>query len=192
MRYVIGLTGGIGSGKSEVARAFGALGVEWVDADIAAHAVTAIGEPGHRAVLEAFGPGARAPDGGLDRAWLRKTVFADPAARERLEAILHPLVRAQLDAEIASWRGPYGILVVPLLLERGNLRSRVSRVLVVDCPEDEQVRRVAARSGLAPGEVRAIMATQLPRERRLAAATRAAGPPPARSLPRSRRTRERA
>jgi dephospho-CoA kinase len=166
----VGLTGGIGSGKSEVARRFAALGAEIADADVAAHAVTAKGEPGHAAVIAAFGERAAAPDGNLDRAWLRATVFADPEARRRLEAILHPLVRARLDEEVAAWRGAYGLLVVPLLLERDAARSRVDRVLVVDCPEDEQVRRVSARSGLSAEEVRAIMATQLSRDARLAQA----------------------
>jgi len=164
---IVGLTGGIGSGKSEVARHFASLGVEVADADVAAHAVTAIGQPGHAAVSEAFGARSIQADGNLDRAWLRATVFADSAARERLEAILHPLVRARLDEEIAGWRGPYGLLVVPLLLERGDARSRVGRVLVVDCPEEQQVERVMQR-GLAEPEVRAIMATQLPRTARLA------------------------
>ena len=168
MPYVVGLTGGIGSGKTEVARAFQALGVETADADAAAHAVSARGEAGYRAVVEAFGPRALAPDGGLDRAWLRQTVFADPAARARLEALLHPLILARVESEISRWHGPYGLLVVPLLLERGDARSRVARVLVVDCPEDEQVRRVMARSGLPASDVRAIMATQLTRRERLA------------------------
>jgi len=97
-------------------------------------------------------------------------VFADPQARERLEAILHPLVRARIDQEVAAWRGAYGLLVVPLLLERGGSRSRVDRVLVVDCAEDEQVRRVVMRSGLTEQEVHAIMATQLSRDARLAQA----------------------
>ncbi|MCC6195233.1 MAG: dephospho-CoA kinase [Burkholderiales bacterium] len=170
MPYVVGLTGGIGSGKTVVADAFAELGVEIADADAAAHAVSARGEPGHAAVIEAFGPQARAADGGLDRGWLRRTVFADPVARARLEALLHPLILARLAAEIAAWRGPYGILSVPLLFERGNLTSRVARVLVVDCPEDVQVARVTARSGLAAEEVRAIMAAQLPRAQRLARA----------------------
>ena len=170
MPYVVGLTGGIGSGKTAVASAFAHLGVEVADADAAAHAVTARGEPGHAAVIDTFGPRARAPDGGVDRAWLRQTVFADPAARARLEALLHPLILARLDSELARWRGPYGILSVPLLLERGNLISRVARVLVVDCPEDVQVARVMARSGLTADEVRAIMATQLARAQRLARA----------------------
>ena len=166
----VGLTGGIGSGKSEVARHFAALGVPIADADVAAHAVTAKGQPGYAAVIAAFGERAVAADGNLDRAWLRATVFGDARARERLESILHPLVRARLDEEVAAWRGAYGLLVVPLLLERGGARSRVDRVLVVDCPEDEQVRRVRARSGLSADEVRAIMATQLSREARLAQA----------------------
>jgi len=170
MPYVVGLTGGIGSGKSEVARAFAALGVEVADADEAAHAVTEPGAAGHRAVVAAFGPAAVAPGGALDRGWLRRTVFADDSARRRLEGLLHPLILARLDDEMDRWHGRYGLLCVPLLLERGNLLSRVARILVVDCPEDEQVRRVTARSGLPAAEVRAIMATQLPRTERLARA----------------------
>ncbi len=170
MPYVVGLTGGIGTGKTEVARAFANLGVEVADADIAAHDVTAKNEPGYRAVVETFGPQACTPDGSLDRGWLRRTVFADDAARRRLEALLHPLILARLDAQIEGWHGPYGLLSVPLLLERGTLLPRIARVLVVDCPEEEQVRRVMARSELAAREVRAIMAAQLPRAERLARA----------------------
>jgi dephospho-CoA kinase len=170
MPYVVGLTGGIGSGKTEVARAFAKLGVEVADADVAAHDVTAKDESGYRAVVETFGPRACMPDGSLDRGWLRQTVFADDAARRRLEALLHPLILARLHAQIESWQGPYGLLSVPLLLERGTLLPRVARVLVVDCPEDEQVRRVMARSRLTAEEVRAIMAAQLPRAERLARA----------------------
>jgi len=170
MPYVVGLTGGIGSGKSEVTRAFAALGVEVADADAAAHAVTTRGEAGFAAVVAEFGGEACAPDGNLDRGWLHRAVFADATARKKLEALLHPLIGTRLDAEIRAWRGPYGILSVPLLLERGNLVSRVARILVVDCPEEEQVRRVVARSGLPEAEVRAIMATQLPRAERLARA----------------------
>jgi len=166
----VGLTGGIGSGKSEVARQFAALGAEIADADVAAHAVTAKGEAGYVAVVAAFGDRATAPDGNLDRAWLRATVFADPQARERLEAILHPLVRARIDQEVAAWRGAYGLLVVPLLLERGGSRSRVDRVLVVDCAVETQVARVMQRSGLAEDAVRAIIAAQATRAQRLAAA----------------------
>ena len=170
MRYVVGLTGGIGSGKSEVARAFAELGVDIADADQGAHAVTAKGEPGHRAVVDLFGTNALATDGTLDRGWIRRHVFEDAVAREQLERALHPLILAFIDRAIASWRSAYGILVVPLLLERGGLRQRVARVLVVDCPEDLQIKRVTARSAMSETEVRAIMATQLPRAARLARA----------------------
>jgi dephospho-CoA kinase len=167
---VVGLTGGIGSGKSAVAEAFAALGIGVTDTDRLAHAVTAPGEAGLAAVLAAFGPEFRKDDGSLDRDRLRRRVFADPDARVRLERLLHPLIAAAARRDVARWRSPYGILVVPLLLERGGLRDLVGRVLVVDCPEDEQVRRVMARSGLTADEVRAIMATQCPRSARLAAA----------------------
>jgi dephospho-CoA kinase len=167
---VIGLTGGIGCGKSEVARAFVARGVEVADADQAAHAVSAGGMAGFDAVVAAFGKEAVGEDGELDRPWLRRRVFADAPARERLEAILHPLIRAYLDQAIATWSGAYGVISVPLLLERGGLASRVARVLVVDCPEEEQVRRVVQRSGLAAADIRAIMATQMTRSARLARA----------------------
>ena len=166
---VVGLTGGIGSGKSAVANAFAAAGIDVTDTDALAHALTAPGERGYHAVLAEFGADLRQADGTIDRAALRRRVFADSAARARLEAILHPLIRAAAQNEVAAWTSPYGVLVVPLLLERGGL-SGVDRVLVVDCPEDEQVRRVVARSGLAEAEVRAIMATQLSRRDRLARA----------------------
>jgi dephospho-CoA kinase len=166
---VVGLTGGIGSGKSAVADAFEGLGANVTDTDRLAHALTAPGQPGHAAVLAAFGPGFLCPGGTLDRARLRRLVFGDAAARSRLEAILHPLIREAARCEVAAWTSPYGLLVVPLLLERGGLTG-VDRVLVVDCAEDEQVRRVVARSGLAAADVRAIMATQLPRKERLARA----------------------
>jgi dephospho-CoA kinase len=166
--FVVGLTGGIGSGKSAVADAFAARGVDVTDTDRLAHALTAPGQPGHAGVLAAFGPGVRRADGTLDRAQLRRLVFDDAGARTRLESILHPLIREAARLEVAAWTSPYGILVVPLLLERGS--TRVNRVLVVDCPEDVQVERVGKRSGLSPAEVRAIMATQLARAERLARA----------------------
>ena len=170
MAYVVGLTGGIGSGKTEVAGAFAALGIEIIDADALAHRLSTPGERGLEAIREAFGDDVLTANGELDRAGLRRRVFADAAARAKLEATLHPLIRAEAERDMRRWRGVYGIVVVPLLLEREGLRSIIDRVLVVDCSEEEQVRRVVARSGLAPEEVRAIMATQLPRERRLAAA----------------------
>ena len=168
--FIVGLTGGIGSGKSAAADAFATLAVDVTDTDRLAHALTASGTPGLREVVAAFGPAFIRPDGTLDRAALRRKAFADAAARARLEAILHPLIGNAAREEIARWQSPYGILVVPLLLERNGLRSLVNRILVVDCPEEEQIRRVAARSGLADDEIRAIMAAQLPREARLARA----------------------
>lgn len=169
MSLVVGLTGGIGSGKSIVADAFAQRGVDITDTDRLAHALTAPGAPGHAAVVNAFGPSFRRADGTLDRARLRELVFTDATARARLEALLHPLIRAAATEEMTRWTAPYGILVVPLLLERAGT-TRVDRVLVVDCPEDVQIRRVAQRSGLTDAEVRAIMATQLPRDERLARA----------------------
>jgi dephospho-CoA kinase len=167
---VVGLTGGIGSGKTQVSDAFADLGVEVVDADAIAHELSAPGAAGFRAILDEFGPSMLLPTGELDRARLRRHVFADPAARTRLEALLHPLIGAEARRRIGAWRGDYGIFAVPLLLERGSLTPIIDRVLVVDCPEAEQVRRVRARSGLSEAEVRAIMATQLVRAARLAQA----------------------
>jgi dephospho-CoA kinase len=169
-RLVVGLTGGIGSGKSVVADAFAALGADVTDTDRLAHALSAPGEAGHAAILASFGDSVRRPDGTIDRERLRDLVFGDAGARARLEAILHPLIRAAALAEIATWRAPYGILVVPLLFERGGAAAMVARTLVVDCSEEQQVGRVAARSGLAPSAVRAIMATQLSRGERVARA----------------------
>lgn len=170
MALVVGLTGGIGSGKTVVADAFAALGIEIVDTDALAHRLSAPGELGFEAIRRSFGDSIVGPDGGIDRAALRRRVFADAAARANLEGILHPLIRAEATREVRCWSGAYGIVVVPLLLEREGMRSIVDRILVVDCPEEEQVRRVVARSALAPEEVRAIMATQLDRGRRLATA----------------------
>ncbi|MEP7275489.1 MAG: dephospho-CoA kinase [Betaproteobacteria bacterium] len=178
--YVVGLTGGIGSGKSEAARHFAALGADVEDADAVARALSARGEAGHRAIVDAFGRDCLSADGELDRDWLRERAFADAAFRERLERALHPLIGARIDATLAAWRAPYGVLVVPLLFEKGGLVSRVARVAVVDCPEEEQVGRVVRRSGLAAETVRAIMATQLTRAERLSRADDVidnAGPP---------------
>jgi dephospho-CoA kinase len=168
--YVVGLTGGIGSGKTAVADAFAALGVEIIDTDALAHSLSTVGQPGFAAIRDAFGEGILRSDGAIDRDALRRLVFADAAARSRLEGALHPLIGAEVARRVEQWSGAYGVIVVPLLLEREGVRSLVDRVLVVDCPEEEQVRRVVARSALSPAEVRAIMATQLDRQQRLAAA----------------------
>ena len=170
MSYVVGLTGGIGSGKTVAADAFAALGVEVIDTDLLAHRLSAPGQPGYTAILASFGDGILRADGEIDRAALRRLVFSDARARERLEAVLHPLIGAEVARQIERWRGAYGVIVVPLLLERAGLRSLVNRILVVDCPEADQIQRVVARNGLSPEDVRAIMATQIDREHRLAAA----------------------
>jgi len=168
--YLVGLTGGIGSGKSEVAAAFAARGADVLDADDIAHAISRRGEAGHQAISQSLGESFVGADGELDRAALRRRAFDDPAFRRELEQLLHPLIADRLDDAIGRLSGPYGVLVVPLLLERGGLKQRVARVLVVDCPEHEQVRRVQLRSGLSADDVRKIMATQLSRAERLAAA----------------------
>ncbi len=167
---IVGLTGGIGSGKSAVAERFRARGIEVVDADEVAHRLSAPGAAGTAAVVAAFGPAARAANGALDRAWLRERAFTDPAFRATLEALLHPLIGQAIRTEAAAFRSPYGIVSAPLLLERGNLLSLVDRVLVVDAPEDTQVLRAVARGGLDADAARRIMATQLPRTERLARA----------------------
>jgi dephospho-CoA kinase len=145
------------------------LGVEIVDTDAIAHRLSASGQPGFAAIRAALGDGALRPDGELDRDAVRRLGFSDADARARLEGALHPLIGAEAKRQAARWTGPYGVFVVPLLLERGGLRSVVDRILVVDCSEDDQVSRVVARSALTPA-VRAIMATQVGRAQRLAAA----------------------
>ena len=170
MSYLVGLTGGIGSGKSEVAKIFADLGAEVLDADDVAHMLSRPGAAGHRAIVAEFGTECLQADGTLNRGWLRDRAFADRAFRERLERMLHPLIGTAIDEAIRGWRAAYGILVVPLLLERDTLVSRVARVLVVDCPEERQMERASARSGLSRDAVRAIMATQLSRTARLARA----------------------
>lgn len=170
MKFVVGLTGGIGSGKSAAADAFARLGATVVDTDAIAHALTEAGGPAIPLVEEAFGRGFIGPSGEMDRRRMREHVFADPAAKKRLEGLLHPLIRKESARRIARAAGPYVIHVVPLLVESPGYRKRVSRVLVVDCPEAVQVARVRSRSALPEREVRAIIAAQAPREKRLAAA----------------------
>ena len=167
MTFCVGLTGGIGSGKSAASSLFEKLGAAVVDTDEISRALTAPAGAAIAAIREHFGPGFVAADGGLDRARMRNLVFGDPAAREKLEAILHPLIRERTRAAVAGARAPYVIVVVPLLFETGACLDLVARVLVVDCEEGEQVRRVVARSGIAADEVRRIMAVQLPRTERL-------------------------
>lgn len=182
MALIVGLTGGIGSGKSTVADRFLALGADLVDADQIAHEISRPGACGWQAVRAAFGEAVLQADGELDRPKIRSLVFGNPEAKTRLEAALHPLIGAEITRRMAHWRGPYGLLMVPLMIEGGRYRSQVDRLLVVDCPEEEQIRRVKARSGLKAEEVRAIMAAQASRAERLAAADDVidnAGPPEA-------------
>jgi len=167
---VIGLTGGIGSGKSAAADEFSRLGATLVDTDVISHELTASGGAAIEAVRALFGDTCIDAAGAMDRAKVRARVFAEPSARQRLEAILHPMIRRESAARVAAARGAYVVLVVPLLVESTDYRSRVDRVLVVDCPVELQLARVRARSGLSPDEARRIVAAQIPREARLAAA----------------------
>ena len=168
--YIVGLTGGIGSGKSSVANLFVDKGVVLVDTDAIAHELTAPGGEAMPALQEAFGADVADASGALDRAAMRRRVFTDPEARGRLEGILHPLIRRQSEARCRAATSPYVILAVPLLIESGNFRQRCQRIVVVDCPESLQIERVMARNGLSEAEVRAIMAAQATRSQRLAAA----------------------
>ncbi len=165
----VGLTGGIGSGKSTVASHFAALGVPVVDADVVARQLTEPGSDGLAAVIEAFGSSYLAADGTLDRAALRQTIFQWPEARRRLEAILHPRIRAEMDRQISEFNAPYVLLCIPLLLEKG-LEEHVDRVLVVDLDRESQIQRVMLRDGCDREAVEAILATQADRVTRLSAA----------------------
>jgi len=169
----IGLTGGIGSGKSTVLAMLQALGAAGIDADAISRATTAAGGAAIPAIRQRFGPEFVTPEGALDRARMRELAYAQPEARHDLERIIHPLVAAEIarQAEAALAAGaPCIVLDIPLLVESGRWRGQLDRVLVVDCHPDTQVARVIARSGLAQQEVRAIIAAQAPRAQRLAAA----------------------
>ena len=174
MPLVVGLTGGIGSGKSAAADAFAKLGAAVVDTDAIAHELTAPGGAAVPEVKRLFGSAFIDAEGAMDRKRMRELVFADAGAKQRLEAMLHPMIRAESERRIAAAFAasstPYVVLVVPLLVESAGYRERVGRVLVVDCPEAEQLARVRQRSGLADEEVRRIIAAQIQRESRLAAA----------------------
>ncbi len=170
MRLVVGLTGGIGSGKSATAEEFARLGATVVDTDAIAHELTQSGGAAIGQVRRLFGGDYVEPTGAMDRAKMRALVFRDPAAKQKLEQLLHPMIRAESERRIAAASGPYVIHVVPLLVESAEYRQRVARVLVVDCPEAVQVERVRQRSSLSEEEVRGIIRAQIRREVRLAAA----------------------
>jgi len=167
---IVGLTGGIGSGKSAAAAHFATLGAPVVDTDVIAHALTAADGAAMPLLAAAFGSQVVAESGALDRAAMRALAFADPANRRRLESILHPLIRAESVRQLDVARGPYALLVVPLLFENPDYLALVRRSLLVDCAEEVQLARVQARSGLTADAVRAIMAAQMPRVQRLARA----------------------
>lgn len=168
--FIVGLTGGIGSGKSAAAERFATHGAHIVDTDVIAHQLTAAHGKALPALQTAFGAAIIAADGALDRGAMREHVFADPTARARLEGILHPLIRTESARLCAQAQSDYVILVVPLLVESAHWREYCDRVCVVDCPESLQVARVQSRSGLDTEQIRAIMAAQAGRETRLAAA----------------------
>lgn len=166
----IGLTGGIGSGKSRVADFFAQWGATLVDTDVIAHELTAPGGQGIEPIRDAFGDAVITSDGALDRTAMRELVFSQPEARQTLEAILHPLITSVTQERAALADGCYTVFVVPLLVESGRWRDRVDRICVVDCDPQTQIQRVQARSGLTPEAIGRIMSVQASRAQRLAAA----------------------
>lgn len=168
--FLVGLTGGIGSGKSAAADRLAELGAAVIDTDLIAHALTVPGGAAIEPIRKAFGNDVITADGALDRKAMRDLAFSDPQARRQLEAIIHPAIRAESDRQIREARGPYAVLVVPLLIESNSYRERYDRICVVDCPVDVQIARVMTRSHLPENQVRAIIAVQSSREEKLAAA----------------------
>jgi dephospho-CoA kinase len=168
-KLVVGLTGGIGSGKSAAAQAFADLGAAVVDTDAIAHELTETNGPAIPQIEAIFGKEFILPSGAMNRERMRERVFSDPAARKALQRVLHPMIREESARRIAAATSAYVIHVVPLLVESPDYRERVDRVLVIDCPESVQIERVRAR-GLPEPQVRAIIASQASREARLAAA----------------------
>jgi dephospho-CoA kinase len=166
---VIGVTGGIGSGKTTVANLFSSLGTPVIDADELARQVVAPGQPAYEEILQHFGTTFLSESGGLDRRRLREHIFSDPAKRDRLEAIVHPRVYAQMKRLLDRLAAPYAIVVVPLLIETGA-RELVDRVLVVDSPEELQIERTRRRDCTTRMAVEKILAAQLDRNTRLSAA----------------------
>lgn len=170
--YIIGLTGGVASGKSVVAQCFLDLGVAVVDADVAAREAVSPASEGLAAVVSAFGPAVLAMDGGLDRAAMRRRIFEDDAARQQLEAIVHPRVRSMLQTASATAPGPYAIVVIPLLAEGGGRDGYpwLDRILVVDVPSQTQVGRLLQRDAVDSVLAARMVAAQAQRHERLAIA----------------------
>lgn len=169
MTYIIGITGGIGSGKTAVSDHFEHLGITVVDADLASRAVVELGTPALASIAQHFGEQVLQTDGSLDRAHLRRAIFEDPAQRQWLEALLHPLIRDEIVSGLESAKSPYALLVSPLLIESGQSQL-TQRVLVVDVPEELQLSRTTARDNNSEQQVKAIMAAQASRQQRLDAA----------------------
>ncbi len=167
--FRVALTGGIASGKSTVADQFAALGVPVIDTDVIARQVVEPGQPALSAVVEAFGEEMLAADGRIDRRRMRERVFADPAARRRLESILHPAIRAEMERQSSLAGGAYQLLVIPLLTEGGR-RDHVDRVLLVDVPESVQIKRLMRRDEVSEAQARTSLAAQASRSERLAIA----------------------
>ncbi len=168
--FVVALTGGVASGKSAVSRRFEALGIGVYDADIAAREVVAPHSAALAEIEFVFGADMLGPDGNLDRRAMRERVFADPAARRKLEKIIHPRIRAWLQRRVGMDRGPYCMLVIPLLAENWTQYQWVDRVLMVDAPESLQIERLMRRDGVTDGHARQMLAAQATREQRLAIA----------------------
>lgn len=166
---VIGLTGGIGTGKTAVAELFAALGVPVIDADTLAREVVRRGQPAHEEIVRAFGADVLTGTGDLDRRAMRERVFADPEKRRRLEAIVHPRVYAEIERRLNALDAPYAVVAVPLLIETGGIRL-VDRVLVVDAPKALQIERVSQRDGTTREAVEQILDAQLDRDTRLQSA----------------------
>jgi dephospho-CoA kinase len=169
LMWIIGLTGGIGSGKSTVARRLASLGAPVIDADLLARELVAPGQPALAEIVQAFGPEIVTASGALDRPTLRQRIFSHPTERRRLESILHPRIRTAMQAQLRTFDVPYAVLMIPLLLETGQ-QNMCHRVLVVDVPEWLQIERVSRRDGHTIEDVRAVLRTQCSREQRLAAA----------------------
>jgi dephospho-CoA kinase len=167
MSYRVGLTGGIGSGKSTVATLFQEHGVAIIDSDAISHQLTRAGGAAIALIRATFGEEYLNADNALSRSKMRQLIFSDPAAKQRLESILHPLIRAQMLAQAQTSLSPYLLLVVPLLFETQDYRELVQRTLVVDCAEETQIAHAMQRSALSKPEVRAIMAQQMPGAERL-------------------------
>jgi dephospho-CoA kinase len=166
---VVGLTGGIGSGKSTVAELFSKLDIPVIDADQASRAVVQPGQPALETIVSRFGSDMLNPDGSLNRGRLRELIFSDDDARKELEALLHPLIRTWMQEQLQGLDTPYAILSIPLLIESGRMDT-VDRVLVVDLPEQQQIERVCRRDDISEQQAHAILETQVSRQRRLAAA----------------------